>query len=136
MENFISAIIGGCFALLGVILQEFISKRRQKEELISKEKMNIIRDITAYKIVLSNNNVANNDAITKFNSALNLIPIIFQNNKEVVEKYKELISKIDNETTDLNTPFYNLVMSLHDDIKIPKTEKDIFFRAAGVGISK
>lgn len=98
--------------------------------------MNIIRDITAYKIVLSNNNVANNDAITKFNSALNLIPIIFQNNKEVVEKYKELISKIDNETTDLNTPFYNLVMSLHDDIKIPKTEKDIFFRAAGVGISK
>lgn len=136
MENFISAIIGGCFVLLGVILQEFISKRRQKEELISKEKMNIIRDITAYKIVLSNNNVANNDAITKFNSALNLIPIIFQNNKEVVEKYKELISKIDNETTDLNTPFYNLVMSLHDDIKIPKTEKDIFFRAAGVGISK
>lgn len=140
LENFISAIIGGCFALLGVILQECISKRRQKEEIIRQEKMNIIKDITAYKIILRNDIKASPDAINKFNSALNLIPIIFQDNKEIVKKYKEYkefisdVSQTNKKNIDSNTLFYNLVMSLHDDVKIPKTEEDIFYSVVGVGI--
>lgn len=144
-QNLIPTIVGGLLALLGGFIQqnranktaEKIRKEsekkaqelrveqetKQKEEQIRQDKIKIIKDITGNKMALTDASIDKNTK-TIFNSALNLIPVIFQDNKEIIAKHIELYEQITTPGVSGDETFYDLIVLLYKDVDfVPPTRE-------------
>ncbi|EAG5233792.1 hypothetical protein ACTBEV_002950 [Listeria monocytogenes] len=149
-ESLIPTIIGGLLALLGGIIQQnranktaekvrketeknaqelrIEQENKRKEEQIRQDKIGIIKDIASSKTAILNTFFDDN-AKTTFNGALNLIPVIFQDNKEILNTHQKLFDAITTGSSDnSNNIFYELVMLMHDDVGFERLPYEQFIR--------
>lgn len=125
--NLITTLVGGLLALYGGYIQQCRAEKTKKEQQIRQDKINIIKDITSSKTAISNTN-SDNNAKTKFNGALNLIPIVFQDNEEILNAHKNFYDNL-SETPDINSAnknLYNLIMLMHEDVGFKKISYEQF----------
>ena len=149
-ESLIPTIIGGLLALLGGIIQQnranktaekvrketeknaqelrIEQENKRKEEQIRQDKIGIIKDIASSKTAILNTS-SDYNAKTTFNGALNLIPVIFQDNKEILNTHQKLFDAITKVSGDnSNNIFYELVMLMHDDVGFERLPYEQFIR--------
>lgn len=119
-----TTLLGGLLTLAGGYIQQCITERKQKEQQIRQDKINIIKDIASSKTAISNGN-SDNNVKTKFIGALNLIPIIFQDNKEILDAHKNFSDNL-SKTSDNNKNLYDLIMLMHDDVGFNKLSYEQF----------
>lgn len=122
-----TTLLGGLLTLAGGYIQQCITERKQKEQQIRQDKINIIKDIASSKTAILNSN-SDNNAKTKFNGALNLIPIIFQDNEEILNAHKDFYDTLSKKSDDINYDkiFYDLIMLMHDDVGFNKLSYEQF----------
>ena len=117
--------VGSIATLLGGFIQEKRSEEKQKKyeaekeekekaRRIRNEKIDIIKSISANKNAIATQE--NQEAKMAFNSALNLIPVIFQDNEKVIEKHRELYRDISTRTGTPDSTFYDLIVLLYNDV--------------------
>ena len=133
-QSLIPTVVGGLLALSGGLLQQNRANKigekvrieqetKRKEEEVRQDKIQIIKDITGNKMVIAGAD-ADKNSKTIFNSALNLIPIIFRDNKEIIEKHEELYHQITITGSNRDDVFYDLIVLLHKDVGfIPPTRE-------------
>lgn len=126
-ENLITTLVGGLLTLAGGYIQQCRAEETQKEQQIRQDKINIIKDITSSKTAILNTN-SDNNAKTKFNGALNLIPIIFQDNEEILNAHKNFCDNLlkTSDTNSSNKNLYNLIMLMHEDVVFKKIPYEQF----------
>ena len=127
LEILMPTFLGGLLTLAGGYIQQRIAERKQKKQQIRQDKINIIKDIASSKTAILNDNPDDN-AKTKFNGALNLIPIIFQDNEEIVNAHKNLYDTLSKKSGDNNSDkiLYDLIMLMHDDVGFKKLSYEQF----------
>ena len=127
LEILMPTFLGGLLTLAGGYIQQRIAERKQKKQQIRQDKINIIKDIASSKTAILNDNPDDN-AKTKFNGALNLIPIVFQDNEEIVNAHKNLYDTLSKKSGDNNSDkiLYDLIMLMHDDVGFKKLSYEQF----------
>lgn len=124
--NFGATILGSILTLLGGFIQQKYSEKQtielknnevkmEKLEKIRQEKITIIKDIAGNKTAIADKYADHNTA-TAFNAALNLIPVIFQDNEKIIAKHKELYEDVVVNGDKANDTFYELIVLLYEDV--------------------
>lgn len=135
----LATLTGAALSLLGGILQQMYTQhqtekqiekeeKNQKEKNIRQEKLETLRKILIYKRVLVSGAPTTFEDQVGLNEALGLVPLIFSDDKTVVEAHKKFL---DNATENMedkgnsNELFYNLISSMYSslDLTIPSEEQ-------------
>ena len=135
----VATFIGAIFSLLGGILQQMYThnqtekqiekeEKNQKEKNIRQEKLEILRKILIYKRVLVSGAPATPEDQVGLNEALGLVPLIFSDDKTVIEAHKKFLNnttKSGEDKEDSDELFYNLISSMYSslDLTIPSEEQ-------------
>lgn len=127
----LSAIIGGLFVLSGSLIESLLTSRKNKENTEKDLKLAILRDLMGNRIGLSDVIPAQNEYRTVFMSALNQVPVVFNKNLVVIEKFNEFsyhISTKDKTKGSANDLLYELVKAIFEDLNIEMPSREVFFR--------
>lgn len=128
----LSAIIGGLFVLSGSLIESLLTSRKNKENTENTEKdlkLAILRDLMGNRIGLSDVIPAQNEYRTVFMSALNQVPVVFNKNLVVIEKFNEFsyhISTKDKTKGSANDLLYELVKAIFEDLNIEMPSREVF----------
>lgn len=131
----VATFIGGIFSVLGGILQQMYThnqtekqiekeEKNQKEKNIRQEKLEILRKILIYKRVLVSGAPGNPEDQVGITEALGLVPLIFANDKTVIEAHRKYLENYTENLEDREDPnelLYNLISSMFSslDLTIP-----------------
>ncbi|MFP8049427.1 DUF6680 family protein [Weissella confusa] len=124
----VATFIGAIFSVLGGILQQMYThnqtEKNQKEKNIRQEKLEILRKILIYKRVLVSGAPGNPEDQVGINEALGLVPLIFANDKTVIEAHRKYLENYTENLEDREDPnelLYNLISSMFSslDLTIP-----------------
>lgn len=136
LSNFLPTILGAFLSILGGFLQQKYSEKkslelneqeiqRKKLERIRDEKISIIKQITSNKTAIAFKSPDHN-ATTSFNSAINLVPLVFQDNELILKKHSDLFSSISEQDGKEDNLFYELMVLLYEDVDfIPPTREQL-----------
>lgn len=127
----LSAIIGGLFVLSGSFLESVLSSRKNKEHTEKDLKLVILRDLMGNRMGLSDVMPEQNGYRMLFMSALNQVPVVFNKNSLVIEKFNEFsyhLSTKDKTTGSSNDLLYELVKAIFKDLDMEKPSREVFFR--------
>lgn len=125
----LSAIIGGLFVLSGSLIESLLTSRKNKENTEKDLKLAILRDLMGNRIGLSDVIPAQNEYRTVFMSALNQVPVVFNKNLVVIEKFNEFsyhISTKDKTKGSANDLLYELVKAIFEDLNIEMPSREVF----------
>ena len=138
IQTLFGALLGGAFTILGGIIQQKRSEKAKAEDDKKQLKFKILCDFEANKgaigVNLNNNN--KNEFGPEFIRALNKIPVVFYDSKNVMESYQNFLTKIDDHTRSEylnesskspNQLLYDLAISMYDDLKMSKPDYKTFF---------
>lgn len=141
--SLIQIILGAVLALLGGIIQQnrankiaekvrIEQEKKRKEEQIRQDKIGIIKDIASSKTAILTT-FSDDNAKTTFSGAVNLIPVIFQDNKEILDTHQKLFNTLTTGTGEnSDNIFYELVMLMHDDVGFERLSYEQFIRTLSV----
>lgn len=127
----LSAIIGGLFVLSGSFLESVLSSRKNKEHTEKDLKLVILRDLMGNRMGLSDVMPEQNRYRMVFMSALNQVPVVFNKNSLVIEKFNEFsyhLSTKDKTTGSANGLLYELVKAIFEDLDMEMPSREVFFR--------
>lgn len=127
----LSAIIGGLFVLSGSFLESVLSSRKNKEHTEKDLKLFILRDLMGNRMGLSDVMPEQNGYRMVFMSALNQVPVVFNKNSLVIEKFNEFsyhLSTKDKTTGSANDLLYELVKAIFEDLDMEMPSREVFFR--------
>ena len=140
IQTFFGALLGGAFTILGGIIQQKRSEKAKAEDDKKQLKFKILCDFEANKGAIgvnqNNNNNKKNEFGPEFIRALNKIPVVFYDSKNVMESYQNFLTKIDDHTRSEylnesskspNQLLYDLAISMYDDLKMSKPDYKTFF---------
>lgn len=139
IQTLFGALLGGAFTILGGIIQQKRSEKAKAEDDKKQLKFKILCDFEANKGAIGvnqNNNNNKNEFGTEFIRALNKIPVVFYDSKNVMESYQNFLTKIDDHTRSEylnvnskspNQLLYDLAISMYDDLKMSKPDYKTFF---------
>lgn len=138
IQTLFGALLGGAFTIFGGIIQQKRSEKAKAEDDKKQLKFKILCDFEANKsaigVNLNNNN--KNEFGPEFIRALNKIPVVFYDSKNVMESYQNFLTKIDDHTRSEylnenskspNQLLYDLAISMYDDLKMSKPDYKTFF---------
>lgn len=127
----LSAIIGGLFVLSGSFLESVLFSRKNKEHTEKDLKLVILRDLMGNRMGLSDVMPEQNGYRRVFMSALNQVPVVFNKNSLVIEKFNEFsyhLSTKDKTTGSANGLLYELVKAIFEDMDMEMPSREVFFR--------
>ncbi|MEM5569023.1 DUF6680 family protein [Aerococcus viridans] len=135
----LATLIGAIASLVGGILQQMYTQyqtekqiekeeKNQKEKNIRQEKLETLRKILIYKRVLVNGAPVTLEDQVGLNEVLGLVPLIFSDDKKVIEAHKKFLNNATKNMEDKEDPnelFYNLISSMYSslDLTIPSKEQ-------------
>lgn len=135
----LATLIGAIASLVGGILQQMYTQyqtekqiekeeKNQKEKNIRQEKLETLRKILIYKRVLVNGAPVTLEDQVGLNEVLGLVPLIFSDDKKVIEAHKKFLKNATKNMEDKEDPnelFYNLISSMYSslDLTIPSKEQ-------------
>lgn len=127
----LSAIIGGVFVLTGSFIESVLSSRKTKELTEKDLKLAILRDLMGNRMGLSDIMPEHNGYRMVFMSALNQVPVVFNKNSLVIEKFNKFsyhLSIKDKTTGSANDLLYELVKAIFEDLDMEIPSREVFFR--------
>lgn len=135
----LATLIGAIASLVGGILQQMYTQyqtekqiekeeKNQKEKNIRQEKLETLRKILIYKRVLVDGAPVTLEDQVGLNEVLGLVPLIFSDDKKVIEAHKKFLNNATKNMEDKEDPnelFYNLISSMYSslDLTIPSKEQ-------------
>lgn len=137
IQTLFGALLGGAFTIFGGIIQQKRSEKAKAEDDKKQLKFKILCDFEANKGAIGVNlNNNKNEFGPEFIRALNKIPVVFYDSKNVMESYQNFLTKIDDHTRSEylnenskspNQLLYDLAISMYDDLKMSKPDYKTFF---------
>jgi hypothetical protein len=121
IDGILPAILSGVFALVGVLAAlafNFWLYRREIKRIealrVSEKKQEVIEDLISYRYAITQNFPSGKDAhsVSKFNSALSRVPIVFSHNEECINLYREFGDKFTAEK------FHEFIVILMKDVPL------------------
>lgn len=88
-NTLISAVIGGLFVLIGSYIESVLSSKKHEDQRENNLKISILKDLIGNRMGLSDGLPSQNEYRKVFMRALNQVPIVFNKNKMVIEKFND-----------------------------------------------
>lgn len=126
-----SAVIGGVFVLIGNYIGVKTTSNKNAAQREIDIKVSILRDLMGNRIGLSDQLPDDNFYRFNFMYAFNQIPVVFNKNELVIEKFNDFsyhASTKDKTTEIANEKLYLLLRAIHKDLNLEIPSKDVFFR--------
>lgn len=127
----ISAVIGGLFVLIGSYIESILSSKKSEVQRENNLKISVLKDLIGNRMGLSDGLPSHNDYRKVFMRALNQVPIVFNKNKMVIEKFNDFSyhMSVQDKTSEMaNQKLYELIQAIYDDINLEAPSRDVFFR--------
>jgi len=126
-----SAVAGGLFVLIGSYIESVLSSKKHEDQRENNLKISILKDLIGNRMGLSDGLPSQNEYRKVFMRALNQVPIVFNKNKMVIEKFNDFsyhLSTQDKTAEMANEKLYELIQTIYDDVNLEPPSKDVFFR--------
>lgn len=127
----VSTIVGGLFVLIGSYLGAVSTSKKNAIQRDIDIKILILRDLMGNRVGISDVLPDQNIYRLNFMYAFNQIPVVFNKNKTVIEKFNDFsyhASTKDKTTEIANEKLYELLRAIHEDLDLEMPSKDTFFR--------
>lgn len=132
ISTLVGALVGGFFTLLGGAYQVHLSKKSQEKQSKRKIKLEVLTTFMGNKAAISDS-PQSVDYKKDFFSAINRIPLAFNDNEEIIDLYDEFIrhSRLPEEQKArrgnyANELLYKLIKKMYEDLSIQPPTYDNF----------
>lgn len=130
LQNFISALIGALFTLLGGYIQQKRSESIRHQEAKRQLKFKVLYDFNSNKNAIGQG--VNDKGVfrAEFVRSLNSIPIAYFDSKKVIDAYDKFIRAInsghDSSSNEKNELLYQLIVSMFEDLDLTPPSYQVY----------